>query len=115
MRPRPRAAGALPAAGPRIVAEPPDGRLERVKAIVAQAAGGPEVLELVEVPTPEAGPGEILVAVTAAGVNRADLLQRRGHYPPPPGASPLIGLEVSGHVAALAEGVSGWEVGDPCV
>jgi putative PIG3 family NAD(P)H quinone oxidoreductase len=100
---------------PRIVAEPPDGRLGRVKAIVAREAGGPEVLQLVEVPTPEAGRGEVLVEVTAAGVNRADLLQRQGHYPPPPGASPLIGLEVSGHVAALGDDVSGWEVGDACV
>jgi putative PIG3 family NAD(P)H quinone oxidoreductase len=86
-----------------------------VKAIVAREAGGPDVLELVEVPTPEPGPGEVLVVVTAAGVNRADLLQRQGHYPPPAGASPLIGLEVSGRVAALGAGVSGWEAGDPCV
>jgi putative PIG3 family NAD(P)H quinone oxidoreductase len=86
-----------------------------VKAIVARQAGGPEVLELVDVPSPEAGTGEVLVEVTAAGVNRADLLQRQGHYPPPPGASPLIGLEVSGRVAALGDGVVGWQVGDPCV
>jgi putative PIG3 family NAD(P)H quinone oxidoreductase len=86
-----------------------------VKAIVAREAGAPEVLELADLPTPEAGPGHVLVEVTAAGVNRADLLQRRGHYPPPPGASPLIGLEVSGQVAGLGEGVSGWAVGDPCL
>ena len=85
-----------------------------MQAIVAREAGGPEVLELVELPDPEPGAGEVLVAVTAAGVNRADLLQRQGHYPPPPGASPLIGLEVAGHVAAVGAGVAGWEVGDAC-
>ena len=86
-----------------------------MKAIVARQNGGPEVLELVEVPTPQPGPGEVLVEVTAAGVNRADLLQRQGHYPPPPGASPLIGLEVSGRVAGVGDGVTGRQVGDPCV
>ena len=64
-------------------------------------------------PDPVAGPGEVLVDVAAAGVNRADLMQRQGHYPPPPGASEIIGLEVSGHVAALGEGVTGWQVGEP--
>jgi putative PIG3 family NAD(P)H quinone oxidoreductase len=86
-----------------------------VQAIQASRPGGPEVLEPVELPDPEPGPGEVLVAVTAAGVNRADLLQRQGHYPPPKGASALIGLEVSGHVAALGSDVTGWEVGAPCV
>ncbi|MDE0831493.1 MAG: NAD(P)H-quinone oxidoreductase, partial [Vicinamibacterales bacterium] len=57
--------------------------------------------------------GELLVKVAAAGVNRADCMQRRGDYPPPPGASEILGLEVSGTVAALGEGVSGWQVGDP--
>lgn len=85
-----------------------------MKAIVARTSGGPEVLELQEVPTPQPGPDEIAVAVAAAGVNRADLMQRQGHYPPPPGASPIIGLEVAGHVAALGSGVTGWTVGDPC-
>lgn len=86
-----------------------------MRAIVAREAGGPEVLQLVEVEDLTAGPGELLLDVTAAGVNRADLLQRQGHYPPPAGASPLIGLEVSGHVAAVGEGVEGWSVGDPCL
>ena len=86
-----------------------------MQAIVAREPGGPEVLELQEVPDPSAGPGEVLVAVSAAGVNRADLMQRQGHYPPPPGASTVIGLEVSGHVAAVGDGVGGWSVGDPCV
>ena len=66
-------------------------------------------------PAPVPGPGEVLVDVVGAGVNRADLMQRQGHYPPPPGASETIGLEVSGHVAALGPGASGFEVGDPCV
>jgi putative PIG3 family NAD(P)H quinone oxidoreductase len=79
------------------------------------APGGPENLVLAEAPTPVPGPGKLLVAVRAAGVNRADLLQRQGYYPPPPGISEVIGLEVSGTVAALGEGVDGWEPGDPCV
>ncbi|WP_375430963.1 NAD(P)H-quinone oxidoreductase [uncultured Friedmanniella sp.] len=83
--------------------------------MVVRQPGGPEAFELAELPAPEAGPGEILVAVTASGVNRADLMQRQGAYPPPPGASDIIGLEVSGHVAALGTGVTGWEVGQPCV
>lgn len=86
-----------------------------MRAVVVREPGGPEALELAEVPDPEAGPGEILVAVTAAGVNRADLMQRQGRYPPPPGASELLGLECSGRVAALGEGVTGWQVGEECV
>jgi putative PIG3 family NAD(P)H quinone oxidoreductase len=83
-----------------------------VKAAIARTPGGPEVLEYVEVPDVLAGPGEVLVAVAATAVNRADLLQRQGHYPPPPGASEIIGLECSGTVAALGDGVTGFEVGD---
>ncbi len=86
-----------------------------MKAIVAERTGGPEVLQLSEVEDLQAGPGELLLDVTAAGVNRADLLQRQGRYPPPPGASPLLGLEVSGRVAAVGEGVEGWSVGAPAV
>ena len=63
--------------------------------------------------TPEPGPGDLLVAVAAAGLNRADLLQRAGLYPPPEDASPIMGLEVSGHVEALGAGVTGWAPGDP--
>lgn len=74
--------------------------------------GGPEVLRWAEVPDPEAAAGEVLVDVIAAGVNRADLLQRAGHYPPPAGASPYLGLECSGRVASLGPGVTGWTVGD---
>ena len=83
-----------------------------MKAVVPDHAGGPEVLELREVPAPEPGPDEVLLDVAATAVNRADLLQRQGHYPPPPGASDIIGLECSGTVAALGEGVTGWSVGD---
>jgi len=61
---------------------------------------------------PSARPGEVLVEVAAAGVNRADLLQAAGHYPPPPGASPILGMEVSGRVTTLGEGVTRWSVGD---
>ena len=86
-----------------------------MRAIIATEPGGPEVLKIRETGTPVAGAGEILIRVLAAGVNRADLLQRQGHYPPPPGASQILGLEVSGEVAALGEGVAGWKVGDPCV
>ncbi len=86
-----------------------------MKAITITTPGGPEVLHLSEVPDVEAGPGEVLVKVAATAVNRADLMQRQGHYDPPPGASPYPGLECSGTVAALGEGVSGWTVGqDVC-
>ncbi|MEA5117933.1 MAG: NAD(P)H-quinone oxidoreductase, partial [Propionicimonas sp.] len=79
------------------------------------ASGGPENLILSEAPIPTAGSGEVVIAVTAAGVNRADLLQRQGFYPPPPGASEVIGLEVSGHIHELGPGVEGWTAGDACV
>jgi len=83
-----------------------------MRAVIAEGTGGPEVLSVREVPDPEPGPGEVVVAVAAAALNRADLLQRQGFYPPPPGASDLIGMECSGTVAALGEDVEGWEVGD---
>ncbi|PYF97846.1 putative NAD(P)H quinone oxidoreductase, PIG3 family [Georgenia satyanarayanai] len=69
-------------------------------------------LELTELPDPSPGHGEVVLDVAAAGLNRADVLQRAGHYPPPPGASDIIGLEVSGTVRELGEGVTGWQVGD---
>jgi len=74
--------------------------------------GDPEVLRPVERPDPVPGAGEVLVRVAAAGVNRPDVMQRRGNYPPPPGASDIPGLEVAGTIAALGEGVSKWRVGD---
>jgi putative PIG3 family NAD(P)H quinone oxidoreductase len=83
-----------------------------MRAIVFDAPGGPEVLHIAEVPDPRAGDGQITVQVAAAGVNRADLLQRMGHYPPPPGASDILGLEVSGLVASVGAGVSGLSDGD---
>ncbi|MFT4110708.1 NAD(P)H-quinone oxidoreductase [Propionicimonas sp.] len=76
--------------------------------------GGPENLAVGDAPKPTAGAGEIVVRIIAAGVNRADLLQRQGHYPPPPGASEVIGLEVSGTVDQVGADVTGWAVGDPC-
>ncbi len=76
------------------------------------APGGPEVLTPVERDDPIPGPDEVLIRVAAAGVNRPDVLQRRGHYPPPRGASDIPGLEVAGTVGALGSGVQGWRVGD---
>lgn len=83
-----------------------------MRAVIASGTGGPEVLSVGEVPDPTPGPGEVLVAVAATAVNRADTLQREGFYPPPPGASEVIGLECSGTISALGEGVEGWAVGD---
>jgi putative PIG3 family NAD(P)H quinone oxidoreductase len=74
--------------------------------------GGPEVLTPGERPDPVPGPGEVLIRVAAAGVNRPDVLQRRGAYPPPPGASDIPGLEVAGEIAAVGAGVEGWRPGD---
>jgi len=73
-------------------------------AIDPDEAGGPEVLQPVERPVPQPGPGELLIKVAAAGVNRPDVLQREGKYPPPPGASPIMGLELAGEVVGLREG-----------
>ncbi|GAA2274805.1 NAD(P)H-quinone oxidoreductase [Streptomyces atrovirens] len=81
-------------------------------AITIPEPGGPEALVWDEVPDPVAGPGEVLVEVVAGAVNRADILQRQGFYNPPPGASPHPGLECSGRIAALGDGVSGWAIGD---
>jgi putative PIG3 family NAD(P)H quinone oxidoreductase len=83
-----------------------------MRAVVAEQAGGPEVLSIVERPDPEPGPDEVVLDVAAAGLNRADLLQRQGFYPPPPGASDVLGMECSGTVAAVGAGVTGWAVGD---
>ncbi|MCA1984615.1 MAG: NAD(P)H-quinone oxidoreductase [Nocardioides sp.] len=83
-----------------------------MRAVVVSEPGGPEVLTVAEVPDLSPGPGEVLIAVAAAGLNRADLLQRMGFYPPPPGASDVIGMEVSGTIAALGDGVTTWQVGD---
>src|ERR1700733_5893996 len=87
---------------------------ERMRYIEVAEPGGPEVLRLATGPVPLPGPGEVLVRVEAAGINRADLLQRKGHYPPPPGASPILGMEISGHIAELGAGTTGrWRASDP--
>jgi len=83
-----------------------------VHAVRITAPGGPDVLTWSEVDDPEPGEGEVVIDVVAAGVNRADLLQRAGFYPPPPGASPYPGMECSGRIAAVGPGVAGWHVGD---
>ncbi len=85
-----------------------------MRAITVTEPGGPEQLVLQEVPDPEPTTGQVLVRVAAAGVNRADVMQRLGHYPPPPGEPAWPGLEVSGTVAALGPGTeeAGWSVGD---
>ncbi|WP_055545855.1 NAD(P)H-quinone oxidoreductase [Streptomyces sp. NBRC 110028] len=81
-------------------------------AITIPEPGGPDALQWTEVPDPVPGEGEVLVEVVASGVNRADLMQRQGHYPPPPGAPEYPGLECSGRIVELGPGVSGWTVGD---
>jgi putative PIG3 family NAD(P)H quinone oxidoreductase len=83
-----------------------------MRAVLADGAGGPEVLVVRELPTPDPGPDEVLLEVAAAGLNRADLLQRQGFYPVPPGASDVLGMECSGTVAAVGDDVTGWAVGD---
>ncbi|GAA1392660.1 NAD(P)H-quinone oxidoreductase [Pseudonocardia kongjuensis] len=83
-----------------------------MKAITLAEYGGPEQMTWAEVADPEPGPGEVVLDVVASAVNRADLLQVQGNYPVPPGASDIVGLECSGRIAALGEGVTGWAVGD---
>ncbi|MEI4471627.1 NAD(P)H-quinone oxidoreductase [Frigidibacter sp. MR17.24] len=85
---------------------------DTMRAVEIAAPGGPEVLTPCERPVPVPGAGEILIRVAWAGVNRPDALQRAGSYAPPPGASPLPGLEAAGHVAGLGPGVGGWALGD---
>ncbi len=77
-----------------------------------EAAGGPEVIRLESAPVPQPGQGQVLIEVAAAGINRPDLLQRAGGYPPPPGATDVPGLEVSGRIVALGDGVEGFREGD---
>ncbi|MTE12086.1 NAD(P)H-quinone oxidoreductase [Nocardia aurantiaca] len=85
-----------------------------MKAVTLDGFGGPEVMKWAQVDDlPAPGPGEVAIDVVAAGVNRADLLQRQGFYPPPPGASEILGLEVSGRVAEVGPGVRDWHPGDP--
>ena len=83
-----------------------------MRAVIVSEPGGPEVLEVVDLPDPTPAPGEVVVDVVATAVNRADTLQRKGFYPPPPGASDVLGLECSGTVSAVGAEVTGWSVGD---
>ena len=83
-----------------------------MKAVEIAQPGGPEVLRIAERPVPSMKPGEVLVKVAAAGVNRPDVEQRRGNYPPPPGASDIPGLEIAGTVVACGEGAGAWREGD---
>jgi len=83
-----------------------------MKAVVMHGFGGPEVMEIAEVTTPEPGPNQVRVRVLATSVNRADIIQRQGHYPPPPGESDILGLEVAGRIDALGSKVNGWSRGD---
>jgi len=86
---------------------------QTMKAVIANAAGGPEVLRVVERPVAVPGPGEVLIRVAAAGVNRPDIMQRSGALPAPADASDILGLEVAGHVEAVGEGVDALPVGTP--
>lgn len=83
-----------------------------MRVVIAPEPGGPEALQLTERSDPVAGAGEVVIDVTASAVNRADMLQRQGFYPPPPGASDVLGLECSGVVSSVGDGVSRWSVGD---
>jgi len=83
-----------------------------MRAVIAHQPGDPDVLEIGELPDPTAGPGEVVLEVAATAVNRADTLQRQGRYPPPAGASDVLGLECSGTVAEVGADVDGWAVGD---
>jgi putative PIG3 family NAD(P)H quinone oxidoreductase len=85
-----------------------------MRAVVCEGAGGVDVLTIGEIDEPLPAEGEVVIDIAAAGVNRADLLQRQGHYPPPPGAPATIGMECSGVISAVGEGVDGWQVGDEC-
>ncbi len=83
-----------------------------MRAIIIRDFGGPEQLQMWEWEKPEPGPEDLLVRIHATALNRADVLQRQGKYPPPPGASPLLGLEMAGEVVGAGSEVSGWQLGD---
>ncbi len=83
-----------------------------MRAVVVPTPGGPESLVVTDLPDPHPGPDEVVLDVVASAVNRADTLQRMGFYPPPPGASDVLGLECSGRIRSIGEGVTGWSVGD---
>ena len=83
-----------------------------MRAVVIENPGGPEVLKLREVPDPVPAADEVLISITTAGINRADLAQRQGFYPPPPGAPPYPGMECAGRITAVGRDVTGWQAGD---
>ena len=83
-----------------------------MRAVLCREPGGPDVLEVRELPDPTAGPGQVVIDIAASAVNRADIQQRIGVYPPPPGATDVLGLECSGVVAQVGDGVERWRVGD---
>lgn len=83
-----------------------------MKGIVIDGAGGPEVLKLKELEDVKAGEGEVVIKIVATALNRADIMQRAGSYPPPKGASLLPGLECSGIIESVGHGVTKWKVGD---
>ena len=83
-----------------------------MRAVIAPVPGGPEALVVTDLPDPQPGPDEVVIDMTATAVNRADTMQRQGFYPPPPGASDVLGLECSGVVSAVGAGVESWSVGD---
>jgi putative PIG3 family NAD(P)H quinone oxidoreductase len=83
-----------------------------MRAVIAPEPGGPDALTIVELPDPAPGPGEVVIDVVSTAVNRADLLQRQGFYPPPPGAPDVLGLECAGVVSAVGAGVTSWTVGE---
>ncbi|MEO8740195.1 MAG: NAD(P)H-quinone oxidoreductase [Casimicrobiaceae bacterium] len=84
----------------------------KMRYVAAREPGPPDVLTLAETDVPSPKPGEVLIEVGYAGVNRPDCIQRAGHYPPPPGASPILGLEIAGRVVSLGESVTQWRAGD---
>ena len=84
-----------------------------MKAIDPERPGGPEVLRLVDRPVPRPGPDEVLIRVAAAGVNRPEVMQRQGKYPPPPGAPSILGMELSGTIVAVGDGVEPFQIGQP--
>lgn len=85
---------------------------QQMRYVEVTAPGGPEVMRMAQMAVPQVKPDEVLIRVLAAGVNRPDVQQRKGLYPPPPGASPVLGLEAAGEVMALGEQVTGWQIGD---
>ena len=86
-----------------------------MRAVIVENPGDVDALNFGEADTPTPGPGEVLVRTVASGVNRADVLQRQGHYPPPPGVTDIIGLEASGVVEEVGDGVERWKKGDEVV